>query len=97
MKVLVTGGAGFIGSHLIGRLLRRADAEVTCLDNFNDYYSPQLKRLNVREFGCKTSVARNETLVFAFAKLRTMVAQMVVGWARERLEKQCVRTIEIVD
>jgi len=50
MKTLVTGGAGFIGSHLIGRLLRTADAEVTCLDNYNDYYAPQLKRENVRPY-----------------------------------------------
>src|SRR3989338_4398382 len=42
MKILVTGGAGFIGSHVAGRLLERGD-EVTILDNFNDYYDPKLK------------------------------------------------------
>lgn len=43
MKILVTGGAGFIGSHVIKALLDRGD-EIVCFDNFNDYYDPQLKR-----------------------------------------------------
>jgi UDP-glucuronate 4-epimerase len=46
MKVLVTGGAGFIGSHVAEALLARGD-EVVCLDNFNDYYDPTCKRRNV--------------------------------------------------
>lgn len=47
MKVLVTGAAGFIGSHLAEKLARRGD-EVTGLDNFNDYYDPARKRENER-------------------------------------------------
>jgi UDP-glucuronate 4-epimerase len=46
MKILVTGGAGFIGSHTIDALLARGD-EVVCVDNFNDYYSPQRKHSNL--------------------------------------------------
>ena len=45
MKYLVTGGAGFIGSHLCERLLE--NGEVVCLDNFDPYYSPQAKRKNI--------------------------------------------------
>lgn len=45
MKFLVTGGAGFVGSHLCERLLDKG--EVVCLDNFDSYYSPQLKRKNI--------------------------------------------------
>lgn len=45
MKVLVTGAAGCIGSNLAEKLLKRGD-EVVGLDNFNDYYDPNIKRRN---------------------------------------------------
>ena len=43
--ILITGGAGFIGSHVSEALLARGD-EVTVLDNFNDFYDPAIKRQN---------------------------------------------------
>jgi UDP-glucuronate 4-epimerase len=46
MKVLVTGGAGFIGSHVSERLLERGD-EIIVLDNCNDFYDPRIKSRNI--------------------------------------------------
>ncbi len=46
-KILVTGGAGFIGSHLCDTLLDKG-MDVICVDNFNDYYSPERKRNNIK-------------------------------------------------
>jgi len=46
--ILVTGGAGFIGSHLVDRLLSLG-YQIVVLDNFNDFYDPNLKRENIRE------------------------------------------------
>lgn len=46
MDVLLTGGAGFIGSHLGERLLALGH-HVTCLDELNDFYDPDLKRENL--------------------------------------------------
>jgi UDP-glucuronate 4-epimerase len=53
MRILVTGGAGFIGSHVCERLLREGHS-VAVIDDLNDFYSPDAKLANletVRQFG----------------------------------------------
>ena len=77
MTTLVTGGAGFIGYHLAGRLIAAGD-DVIAIDNVNDYYDPQLKRDRVADlqarFGEKfrfiqTDFAKHEALETALAQL----------------------------
>ena len=46
--VLITGGAGFIGSHVAKVLLNRGD-DVIIVDNFNDYYDPKIKRDRIKD------------------------------------------------
>ena len=49
MNILLTGGAGFIGSHLSGALLSRGE-RVAIVDDLNDFYDPELKLENIKEF-----------------------------------------------
>jgi UDP-glucuronate 4-epimerase len=51
-SILVTGGAGFIGSHLCGKLLREGYT-VICLDNFDSFYDPNIKIKNIEGMGKK--------------------------------------------
>ncbi len=53
--ILVTGGAGFIGSHLVDRLLSEREWNVTVVDDFNDFYDPEIKRSNVRRHSTSDS------------------------------------------
>ena len=68
-KILVTGGAGFIGSHLMERLLAEGHAVIN-VDNFNDYYDPNVKRRNIESLPQKADyrLIEGEILDYAFLK-----------------------------
>lgn len=99
MNILITGAAGFIGAHTALRLLKDGH-QVTGLDNFNDYYDPQLKRDRVRwveqqvgQFPLyRLDLGDTEALDRLFAQVRPQVvinlaaqAGDVIPWKTPRL------------
>ena len=49
-NILITGGAGFIGSHLVDQLMGERVWNIAVVDNFNDFYTPEFKRENIRHY-----------------------------------------------
>ena len=59
MHILVTGGAGFIGSHLVEALLQEGH-QITIFDDFNHYYNPSLKRQNIARFQSQVAIVEGD-------------------------------------
>ena len=76
---MVTGGAGFIGSHTVDALLARGD-EVICVDNFDRYYSPERKRKNLAQAQTSSSFHLCESDI-------RFLEEMERIFARERPQK----------
>ncbi|MBM3708023.1 MAG: NAD-dependent epimerase/dehydratase family protein [Actinobacteria bacterium] len=57
MNILVTGGAGFIGSHICEKLVS-CGSNIICIDNFNDYYNPHIKENNI------SALMENQSVLF---------------------------------
>ncbi len=72
-RILLTGGAGFIGSHLAEALIRRR-AELTLVDNLNDFYSPTWKRSNLSDLGQAGDFSFHEVDIEDFERTRRAFA-----------------------
>ncbi len=69
MRIMITGGAGFIAFHLASRLLRDKH-DVSLVDNFNSFYDPAIKRRNVRDLMSQAPVRVYETDILDIENLR---------------------------
>jgi UDP-glucuronate 4-epimerase len=73
--ILVTGAAGFIGSHTAATLLERGD-KVVGLDNLNDYYDPARKRANLQELASLPQAAESFTFVHGDIRDRALLREL---------------------
>jgi UDP-glucuronate 4-epimerase len=80
MKILVTGGAGFIGSHVVEALAARGD-EPAILDEFNDYYDVSIKRRNAADTCARVFEGDLRDEAFVLATLRQFQPDAVVHLA----------------
>ncbi len=95
MRVMISGGAGFIGFHL-GQRLMSEQRQIALVDNFNDFYSPDIKRRNVRDLQrvgsaklYELDILDRERLRSAFDEFRPEAVVHLAAWAgvRPSLEK----------
>lgn len=78
MRVLVTGGAGFIGSHTCEALLARGD-EVVAFDNLNAYYDTNRKRQNLREVAASSPAENRFRFVEGDVRDRAALEELVAS------------------
>jgi UDP-glucuronate 4-epimerase len=72
-RILLTGGAGFIGSHTAEALLRRG-ADLTIVDNLDEFYSPAWKRANLKDVQAAGRFAFEQVDIADYDALRDVVA-----------------------
>ena len=95
MSIAVTGGAGFIGSHVCEALLAKG-LQVVCIDNFNDYYNPDFKESNIKplleskDFSlCRTDITDINSLkeVFENNKIEKIIHLAARAGVRPSIEQ----------
>ena len=77
-KILITGTAGFIGFHLVSKLLALGKYEIFGIDNLNDYYDVNLKLLRLQEHGIVTTGLKHKSVLVStiFNNYKFMVADI---------------------
>jgi UDP-glucuronate 4-epimerase len=90
-QILVTGGAGFIGSHLVDKLLAEGIWQVSALDNFNEFYAPEIKRANIARHRdnpnfqlFEADICRPEAVREIFARNEFAAIVHLAAWAGVR-------------
>jgi len=73
-NILITGGAGFIGSHLVDRLLNEGDWQITVVDDLNDFYEPSIKRANIENHLSRPNFKLIEADIRDYHSLREVFA-----------------------
>ncbi|MBI1764233.1 MAG: GDP-mannose 4,6-dehydratase [Acidobacteria bacterium] len=76
-RFLITGGAGFIGSNLVDRLLALNPARLVVLDNFDDFYSTSVKRANIADHLRQRNYRLIETDIRNYNELKQVFADEV--------------------
>lgn len=102
--IIVTGGAGFIGSNLVARLLKEKKYRVICIDNFDDFYDPKLKLANIESFKknkqfvlYKKDIRDYDSLVKIFNKERPVYVIHLAGQGNARLAVENPRFYQAVN
>ena len=99
-SILVTGGCGFIGSHLIDKLLSQRK-QVICIDNLNDFYHPEIKLLNqkphldYKRYSFHNGDIRNESFIrdiFTTYTFDTVIHLAAMAGVRPSLENPVLYT-----
>ena len=102
----MTGGAGFIGSHLVDRLLAEGVWQIAVVDNFNGFYSPLVKRANIEKHSdspdfslYEVDICRAESLRRVFAENKFDAIVHLAAWAgvRPSLENPAIYVQTNVD
>lgn len=72
-QILITGGAGFIGSSLIAKLIESPNLKITCLDNFDSFYNPKVKKNNIKPFLKKRNFNLVEADIRNFSQMKSKI------------------------
>jgi UDP-glucuronate 4-epimerase len=88
--ILVTGGAGFIGSHLVKRLVTEGH-RVIIVDNFNEYYDPKLKRDRIKHILNESPHVLEEVDIADYDKLKTVFQKHNIDYISHQAAQAGVR------